>query len=291
MSCQAAIVSYDAPRIALQGKPGTMPVTTLPSWLHRLLLLCLCGLAGCGSFEEKRIRELLHEKGFGARADGDATRENYVGGRDRIQFLLSPETIATPGYERLSELTVPQPVAIDGTIHVPYVGPVYVLGHTEAQLSALVAAQLRAKLKNPIQLQARIVVSLKYFYAIGETEVKGRVPMEPDLTLWDAVFITRWTALANLGRVYLIRPDAETPLVVDVNFREMLTTGNTTANIPIREHDLIYIPPTFLGMIARLLQRLLQPVGLAVSTVFGVAQIRTAYEVATGQQTGLYFRF
>lgn len=268
-----------------------MPVTNTPTWLHRLLLLCLVGLAGCGNFEEKRIRELLHEKGFGARADGDATRENYVGGRDRIQFLLPPEVLQKPGYERLSELTIPQPVAIDGTIHIPYVGPVYVLGHTEAQLSALVRTQLRTKLTEPIELQARIVVSLKYFYAIGETAQKGRIPMEPDLTLWDALFITQWTALANLGRVYLIRPDAESPLVVDVNFREMLTTGNTMANIQIREHDLIYVPPTFLGMLARLLQRILQPVAVAVQTVLGVAQIRTAYEVVSGQQTGVYFRF
>jgi hypothetical protein len=71
----------------------------------------------------------------------------------------------------------------------------------------------------------------------------------------------------------------------------MLTTGLTTANIQLREHDLIYVPPTFLGMLARLLQRLLEPIGLAVRTVIGAAQAQTAYEVLSGDRDAVYFRF
>ena len=44
--------------------------------LRGLALMLLALLTSCGSFEDKRIRELLHEKGFGSRADGEATREN-----------------------------------------------------------------------------------------------------------------------------------------------------------------------------------------------------------------------
>ena len=43
---------------------------------------------------------------------------------------------------------------------------------------------------------------------------------------------------------------------------------------------------------ARLLQRLLEPVGLAVRTVIGVAQFRSAYDVATGREdSNFFFRF
>ncbi|MBL8730021.1 MAG: polysaccharide biosynthesis/export family protein [Planctomycetes bacterium] len=265
---------------------------SIPSRLRLCLWAVLGCLASCGSFEEVRIRELMHEKGFGTRANGDATRENYVSGLDSIQFLLPPEALVQTGAERLAELTVAQPVGIDGTIFVPFVGPVYVLGKTEAELGALVTAQLRTVLTFDLQVQARISQYRKFFYAIGETGLKGRVPLEPDLTLMDAMFAANWTKLANLGRVYVIRPDAENPLVVDVNFREMLTTGNMQSNIQIRERDILYVPPTFLGLIARLLERLLEPVGFAVRAVIGVAQIRGAYDVATGQQdSGLFFRF
>ncbi len=269
----------------------TTDETILPSWLRALLLLALGCLGACGSFEEKRIRELLHEKGFGTRASGEATRENYVGGLDAVVFLMRPEAILQPGAERLAELSVPQPISIDGTIHVPFVGPVYALGKTEAELSALVATQLRAVVKFDIDLQARIVVSTKLFYAIGESLRKGPILMQPDLTLVDAMFLCGWTNLANLGRIYLIRPDAEHPLIIDVNFREILTTGYTTANFEIHERDILYVPPTFLGLIARLLQRILEPVAVAVQTLIGAAQIQTAYDVLSGNGPALYFRY
>lgn len=260
-------------------------------WADRIVLLLLAALCSCGSFEDKRIRELLHEKGFGSRANGDATRENYIGGQDVVQFLVPPDVLLLPGHERLAELTVAQPIGIDGTIFVPYVGPVYALGKTESEIAALVRTQLRSALVSDVNLQARILGSNKVFYAIGETGAKGPVPLSTDMTLIDAIFRARYTPLANLGRVYLIRPDAEHPLVVDVNVREMLVTGLTTANLQIRERDILYIPPTFLGLVARLFERLLQPVRLAVGTLLGAAQIQFAYDVLTGTTQARFFRF
>jgi protein involved in polysaccharide export with SLBB domain len=272
-------------------------VTTDPEiptrWLSRLLLVLLATLVSCGSFEDKRIRELLHEKGFGTRASGDATRENYIGGQDVVQFLIPPEALLFPGYERLAELTVQQPVAIDGTIFLPYVGPVYVLGRTEAEVAALVRTQLRSVLRFDVEIQARIVFSRKFFYAIGETLRKGPIDLLTDMTLFDAMFFAGWTNLANLGRVYLIRPDAEHPLVIDINVREMMTTGYTRANIVLRERDILYVPPTILGALARLLQRLFEPVALVVQTMLGFAQVTWSYDILVGNTTanGTFFRF
>lgn len=258
------------------------PSCPRPGALQRLCLVLLALLASCGTYEDKRIRELLHEKGFGSRATGDATRENYVAGLDMVQILVSPDALVRPGLERLGELTVAQPVAIDGTIFVPFVGPVYVLGLTEPEVAALVRTQLRTVLQDDVDLQARITSAGKFFYAIGETGAKGRVPLTPDMTLIDAVVDARWTPFANLGRVSLIRPDAEHPLVIDVNVREMMMTGYTRANFQIRERDILYVPPTFLGTIGRLFERLLQPVALAVRTMLGAAQITYAYDVLNG---------
>jgi protein involved in polysaccharide export with SLBB domain len=270
----------------------------LPSFVRALAAVVLGALAACGSYEDKRIRELMPEKGFGARAAGDAAAENYINGRDLIQFLLPPTALQQPAYARLAELTAPQPVAIDGTIFVPYVGPVAVLGKTEAEAAALVNSQLRAAgVAQDFEIQARIVqvssLSSKWFYAYGEVANKGQIQIETDLTFFDAMNAAGWTPLANLGRVYLIKPDAEHPLVIDINFREMMTTGLMTMNVPIRERDIILVPPTFLGLLARLLQRFLEPIGLAVQTVLGIAQAQYAYDVVKGDAPNntIFFRF
>mgnify|MGYP003624636830 CR=1 FL=1 len=262
----------------------------MSSRLSCLLLLLLASLTSCGGFEDKRIRELRHEKGFGSRANGDATRENYLGGFDQVAFIVPPSVLLQPGAEQLALLAQPQPVAIDGTIFVPLVGPVYALGKTEAELAALVRTQLRSVLQFDVDLQARVAGS-KFFYAIGEVRLKGPIPLTSDMTLIDAMFRTGWSTLANLGRVYLIRPDAEHPLVIDVNLREMLTTGYTASNYQIRERDILYVPPTFIGMIGRFFERLLQPVSLAVRTMLGAAQITFAYDALTGKSDRLFFRF
>jgi protein involved in polysaccharide export with SLBB domain len=268
----------------------TTAAPTFSRWLWAISALWF-GLAGCTWTEDKRLRELLHEKGFGSRAEGDATQEEYVGGRDQVQFLVPPEALALPGGERLVELTTTQPIALDGTIFVPYVGPVLALGKTEVELGALVRGQLRTVFDREVDVQARITTSFKVYYTFGETGSKGIQTLTPDLTLWDALLTVRWTNLANLGRVQLIRPDAEHPLVVDVNFREMLLSGNTTANLRLRERDAIYVPPTFLGLIARILQRLLEPVSAAVQTLLGASQAQISYEVLTGQRDAIFFRF
>lgn len=264
------------------------------SCLHPLLAILCLSWNACGTYEEKRIRELQIEKGFGSRAEGEATLENYVAGGDVIRFIVSPMSYQDPAAAQLYELSFPQRPSIDGKITIPYVGRVFVLGKTEAELTTLVKSLLRPVFNFDVDLQAQIVVDSKNVYAFGETRLKGAINLWTqggDWTVLKAVANIGWTQLANLGRVYLIRPDAEHPLVVEINVHRMITTGYTNMNLPVRENDIIYIPPTFLGLVARILEQLLAPVAVAVNAMLGIAEVRTAYEVAIGERDAYYFRF
>lgn len=272
----------------------------MQSELRRLLIIPLVWLlvllSACSNFEEKRVRELMHEKGFGTRAQGDATTENYVAGGDFVGFDISPASYQDPSAQQLYQLTQPQRVGLDGTISVPYVGPVHVLGKTEAQLTTMVKGLLQPYFQFQLDLQARIAGDMKHIYAFGEVANRGPVPIQyvggSDLTLFHVVAKLNWTQLANLGRVYLIRPDAENPLVVEVNLSEMITTGRMAMNIRVRENDIIYIPPTFLGLVARILERILAPLNLAVRSLLGLAQIQQSYDLLTGKSSyPVYFTF
>lgn len=260
-----------------------------------LLLLWLCAaLTSCSSYEEKRMRELFHEKGFGSRAQGDATVENYVAGGDSVVFLIPPIAYQDPAASELARLALPQTLSIDGRIMIPYAGTVQVLGLTESQLATLVKGLLRPIFNYEIDIQARIVGESKQIYAFGEAQRKGRIPLQPlgaDMTMLNAVAAIGWTPLANLSRVQLIRPDAEHPLVMEVDIYHMITSGNTRANFRIRENDIIYMPPTFLGLVARILERVLQPVNVAVQTMLGLAGVRAGWDFATGRSDQFFFRF
>jgi protein involved in polysaccharide export with SLBB domain len=276
-------------------QPRRTPSGTLASLLRRGLAAVLVlfvvlgstlGTAGCVGVEDKRIRDLLVTKGFGSRSQGDATVENYVVGGDAIAFLIDPAVLVDPTAAQLALLASPQPVGLDGKIFIPTVGQVYVLGATEEELSRLVSEELQARFAFEVRVTARILSTGKVLYAFGELLQTGRIPLpEAEFTILDFVGINRPTPLANYGRVRIIRPDAENPLVLYVNVREMIQTGRTRYNVLLRDNDIIYVPPTFFGLIARFLQRLLQPLALVVQAVFGVFSVQTGIAFITGMRS------
>jgi len=185
-------------------------------------------------------------------------------------------------------LTERQPVQLDGTIFIPYYGSVYVLGMREQELSEMVNHLLTSIFEVAITVHARIISTGKGFYMFGEVGQAATpsggggaryVPMlKADLTLLEVMARAPLSPLANLGRVKVIKPDAQNPLVVRVNVREMVETGNTTYNLRIDANDIIYVPPTFFGHISRFFEKLFQPIGAIVRTLFGIATARASYD-------------
>ena len=124
---------------------------------------------------------------------------------------------------------------------------------TERELEDLVKEQLQGLYTfERMELTARIVNGGKSLLRVSARQLrKGRqMPMHQgrhdDLRGHLSVGRHHGTS-PTLGRIHLIRPDAQNPLVVEVNFREMVLTGNMTYNIPIQDNDIIYVPPTDTG--------------------------------------------
>ncbi len=241
--------------------------------------------AGCGSIPDKRVQELLVRQGFGRRAEGDAQVENYASIGDTIQFYVSPSLLTNPSYADLYLLVAgPQPVAVDGTIFIPNVGPVMVLGLSEKAIGALVSEQLQTLYTAPIEVQARIISGAKFFFMFGEVIAPGIRPFRGDLTILDVFALFPVTKMANLGRIRLIRADPRNPLIVTINLRHIVTEGITTYNLNIRENDIIYVPPTFFGTIARFAEKLLLPLSTIVGALFQGVQLQWQYQFLTGRR-------
>ena len=92
------------------------PNTLSPLDVLRCLGIAMAVLLGtsCSGVEEKRIRELLNEKGFGTRAQGIATIENYVSGGDSVPFLPDPGLAVRPAIQAPPLPGAPPAVAVPG---------------------------------------------------------------------------------------------------------------------------------------------------------------------------------
>lgn len=244
----------------------------------------------CGSIESKRIQELLVKKGFGKRAEGDAQAENYATTGSTIQFFVPMSVLSDPSFGDLLLLAQqPQTVAVDGTIYIPGYGATQVLGLSERKIAALVTEQLQAFYSAPIQIEARLLDAPKFYYVIGEVFGLGPVPFVGDMTIAEAFFRMPRTPLANIGKIRVIRGDPRNPLVVTVNMWDIALYGVTTYNINIKENDIIYVPPTFFGSLARFLEKLISPFTTLVQALFTVQNLRWNYQVLTGDAQGGIF--
>jgi polysaccharide export outer membrane protein len=212
-------------------------------------------LSGCRAAEERRIYRYLNTEGFGKRAQGDANTENYVGVGDTVTITdtLHP-TLQLP----------PQEVDVDGTIVVPDLGSLAVLGRTRGEIEALLRERF-ADLYDRTDLHVQIRSDRKKIFVVGEVKKPGAMPFQGDLTIFEVVLdAVPIDESANLGRVQLIRGDPVDPTIITVNFDDFIDYGDTTYNVLVRENDIVYVPPTFIGSFANLVKRLVYPVQVIV---------------------------
>lgn len=266
----------------------------LPLLLMGQLLLVASGLSSCYAVPGDAVQEVLIREGFGRRATGDAQIENYATVGATIQFIPASTSILTDvTFQDLALLvSAPQVVAIDGTIYLPNVGPVLVLGLTEKEIGQLITEQLGPFYQNPPRIDARITADTKFFFVFGEINgidaVPLRLPLLGDITIVDVFSQVLRSPYSNMGKIRLIRADPRNPLVVSINFHDIAVHGISTYNIRIRENDIIYVPPTFIGMISRFVEKLLQPLNAIVRGLFEASSLRYQYDVLLGDESYFY---
>ncbi|PIE22206.1 MAG: hypothetical protein CSA62_13510 [Planctomycetota bacterium] len=254
-----------------------------------MLLGSLGMLPACSVVPSERAQEILIRNGFGRRAQGDAQVENYASVGSTIEFIpSSQDLLRDPAFRDLALLvSTPQVVAVDGTVYVPGVGPLLVLGLTEREMGQLITEQLGALYSTPPRIDARISSDTKYYFLFGEVG-PARRELRGDTTIVDVFAEVERNDYANMGRIRLIRADPRNPLVVSINFHDIGRRGFSAYNLRIRENDIIYVPPTFFGMVARFLNKLLLPLKAVVTGLLEVSSVNHQIGVLTGKNDYYY---
>ena len=228
-----------------------------------LLPLALLTATACASQDDARVQNMLNQRGFGERFSGDASEQYYLGIGDQIVVL-------DPGHP---ELNGAYRVRMDGVIDVPMIGEIYVAGLTLPDVGEILTRRFREYITSAlvdVQLGAS---TSKVFYVDGQVALTGPVAFRGGETLFNIVFRARPTILADEDSVRLIRSDPVNPLVMKFDYDDMLQGGWSRGNVPVRENDIVFIPPNILGHIAIALQALLAPVGKAFQALLTASRL------------------
>jgi protein involved in polysaccharide export with SLBB domain len=223
-------------------------------------------LAGCRAPEEKRVFQYLNSEGFGQRARGNANVQNYLVVGDSVTISDSIHT----------ELKLPaQEVDVDGTINLPEIGQLNVLGKTRKELEAILTA-LYAPLYEQTDIRVTITSGAitagggKKYFVVGEVLKFGKHTFVGDRTIFEAVYEAEpKPESSNLGRVALIRGDPVDPLIIIVNMHDIIDYGDTTYNVIVHENDIIYVPPSLFGTIGNLIRQLIYPLQVIATSLQG----------------------
>lgn len=232
--------------------------------------LFLCFALGCASTNREMLEKAKQyhvKQGFGRRFTGDASKIYYFGIGDSLLV----------GMPDLSPKPVRSNILPDGTIVLPYLGPVFVAGKTIEETDEILTNILKKYLKNVDETTVSVGIvgmNSKKIFVVGEVgriEAAGLssrlIRFVGDQTVADVLLARGLSLNADLDDIRVVRGDPKDPLIITVNLKDILN-GDTTTNIQLREDDIVIVPSTILGEIGYFIQKILFPVRSIFQVVF-----------------------
>ena len=147
-------------------------------------------------------------------------------------------------------------VAPDGTVSLPLVGLVKLVGMNLEDATDLIERKLSKYLRSPIVTLSPVSVSGYYFTIAGRVQRPGNYTVSIGQThLLDAISLAGGfetglfhgdsVELADLDNAYIKRDGKQLP----VDFKKVVYEGDDLHNIPLLNGDYIYVPSTMSGYI------------------------------------------
>ena len=145
---------------------------------------------------------------------------------------------------REEELTTMGQLSPDGTITMPLIGAVKIVGLTTDRAAAAITAKLKdGFLVNPqvsVTIEARVRRSIT---VLGQVQNAGVFELPPNrkLTVVEAIGMAGGaTRIANTKKITLKRNTSGKPEVTILNLKDI--TSGKTADVPLRDGDVLTIP-------------------------------------------------
>ena len=236
------------------------------TWIISVAFLTLItfSLTGCFSSNPADIEAFLRPDKV------DVTAEYYV--------LQPPDEIEVH-CSRVPEIDGErQRIRPDGKISFETLGEMEVAGRTTEQIANILRGKVLElyKLEGEKPIDIRIVAfQSKVFYVLGQVLSPGPKIYTGRDTALTAIAHAGLNPMAWKERIQVIRPSRDEsikPKIFEVNFERMVVHGDTSKDVLLQEGDIIFVPPTVLGVVALKIEELLRPIARAFSGAYIIQQ-------------------
>lgn len=171
---------------------------------------------------------------------GSAPSPDYIIGPNDVLYVNingRPEFLVASG--NLNSKVQGSRVDGNGDVHLPLVGKVSVAGLTVTQAQERIQKALRKYLQEPWVVVEIADYKSRPLYLLGQFKSSGTQYMDRPLTLLQGIALGNgYDASANLRGARLIRAGRTVP----VDIYDLLTRGDSRANVWLQPGDTIYIP-------------------------------------------------
>lgn len=183
----------------------------------------------------------------------ESTSKYTLGINDIIEVMVS----------RHPEVSGPYAINSEGKIQYEFVGDVQLAGKTKAEATDILKEVLSKYIINP-EINVKITgYNSKVVYVIGEVNGPGKIYMRGDtISVREALVQAGLPMLsAKSGDGRLVTPSASGKIIQKkVNVYKLLYEGDLRENLVMKPGDTLYLPPTFLAKVMRVISPVVAPI-------------------------------
>jgi len=195
-------------------------------------------------------------------------------GEAGVDYVLQPPDEIEIHSSKVPEIHLQrQQIRPDGKVSFEGIGEVYVAGKTTGEVNEIIkekVLRLYALVGNqPVDVRITAFRS-KRFYVFGEVTRPGAQPFTGEDTVMTAMAEALPTTLAWEEETKIFRPSGDASVrakTFKLDYYDMMKRGDLSKNVRLEEGDVIYVPPTILAAIAKVVEEFVRPIGSAFSTV------------------------
>jgi len=157
-------------------------------------------------------------------------------------YVIGAEDMLHISVWKEPDLTETLPVRPDGKISLPLLNDVMASGLTPTQLADSITTKLKKYIADPRVTVVVTAMNSQKIYVLGEVLHPGTSPLQPNMTVLQALASSGFTQFANTKGIYILRTESGKQQKIPVHYRSLLKGEAMDQNLILKPGDTIVVP-------------------------------------------------